>query len=534
MNYAHYNVPQPAPEPADGGSIVNYRAVRNWLRFAVRSLKKHKRVVFGVAAVVLGLAALTVIVMPKRYHIETHLLAQRNLVLALPGEESGGRSPSNAAVETILKRDNLVALVKDSNLLDEWSTRRAPILRLKDLVSASFTRQPTEAERVDGFVKYLRKQLKVVNDDTIGSVAIEINWPDGRMGYRLVESAQRNYLEARHVEETSAIAESAAILEGHAAELRRDIDTAVKEIQALRAKKQAEREEAAPAANKRALEKEAASQAVAAAAPAPAPAPEKPAPAQPKLDDFSVRRLSELPVVIEAKRSAIHELEEFRQRRVAELQAQLEDKRASYTDEHPAIADLKHSIAAASHESTQVKNLRNELRQLEGEYQQLSGKAASAGENVARATGAGGARGMRGSGADRGLPGDVIRIEQEPAEERDPEIEYARARLKHSIASYQDLEQRIQRASIDLDTAEAAFKYRYKVVSPPEIPKGPVFPNVPLVLIGALFAGLFLGLFAAVGLDLKRGVLSEPWQVEQFLSLPVLANVSTRPELTGP
>ncbi len=525
MNYAHYNVPQPAPDAGDGGSIVNYRALRNWLKFAVRSLKKHKGLVLGVAAGVLGLAALCVIVMPKRYHIETHLLAQRNLVLALPGEESGGRSPSNAAAETILKRDNLVALVKETDLLDEWSVRRAPILRLKDLVTSAFTRRPSEAERVDGFVKYLRKQLKVTNDDSIGSVAIEIEWPDGRMGYHLVESAQRNYLEARHVEETSTIAESASILEGHAAELRRDIDQAVQRIQTLREKKQAERDQApaapkhVPKANDEAGEK--------AAARAPAP----PAAEPPKLDDFALRRLSELPVVIEAKRNAIRELEDFRQRRVAELQAQLEDKRASYTEEHPAIADLKHSIAAASHESTQVKNLRGELRQLEAEYQQLSGKAAPAGEKFPRAGGGGG--GARAS-ADRGLPGDVIRIEQEPAEERDPEIEYARAQLKHSITSYQDLEQRIQRARIDLDTAEAAFKYRYKVVSPPEIPKGPVFPNVPLVLIGAAFAGLFLGLFAAVGLDLKRGVLHEPWQVEQFLALPVLANVSTRPELTGP
>ena len=234
--------------------------------------------------------------------------------------------------------------------------------------------------------------------------------------------------------------------------------------------------------------------------------------------------------MIETKKNAIRELDDFRRRRVAELQAQVEDKRGSYTEAHPAMVDLRQSLAAASRESPQVTTLRGELARLEGEHGQLAALAAAAGESVPRPSAVGGrAAGTRGAAND-----EVIRIEQIPAEERDPEIEYARAKLKYSITSYQELEQQIQRARIALDTAEAAFKYRYTMVTPPEVPRKPLSPNSLLVILGAAFGGLFLGVFAAVGLELRRGLLQDVWQVEQFLALPVLATVRPRAELSRP
>ncbi len=521
MNQAFRNPPpQGAYDPGDGGSFIDWRAVRNWCVFGWRAMGRRKGLIFGVFSLVMGLAVIALIVLPKRYHVETRLLAQKNQVLALPGEEPGGRQPSSAAQETVLRRDNLVALVKETNMLEEWSVRRSPAARFKDWAISPFMRDTTEAERLDGLVKYLKKQLKVMNDDTTGQVTIEVVWPDAVLGYRIVDAAQRNFLEAKHVEETTAIAEHASILEGHAAQLRREIDTAVREIQTIRAKKAGEKPLKAPApaapADEAAADK--------AAAPAPVARPAA------KLDDGSLRRLTELSVMIETKRNAIRELDEFRQRRVAELQAQVEDKRGMYTEAHPAMVDLRQSLAAASRESPQVKALRGELARLESEHGQLAALAAAAGESVPRPSGGR----ARGAGTRGDLNDEVIRIEQIPAEERDPEIEYARAKLKDSITSYQEIEGKIRSARIALDTAEAAFKYRYTMVTPPEVPKSPLSPNALVVILGAAFAGFFLGLMAAIGLELKRGLLQDVWQVEHFLALPVLATVRPRPELSRP
>ena len=50
---------------------------------------------------------------------------------------------------------------------------------------------------------------------------------------------------------------------------------------------------------------------------------------------------------------------------------------------------------------------------------------------------------------------------------------------------YSQLRAQIETAQIDFDTAEAAFKYRYSVVEPPQLPKKPSKPNAPLVVLGA-------------------------------------------------
>ena len=47
-----------------------------------------------------------------------------------------------------------------------------------------------------------------------------VEWADGWTAARIVEAAQQNFLETRHVAEISTIAEYIAILEGHATTLR--------------------------------------------------------------------------------------------------------------------------------------------------------------------------------------------------------------------------------------------------------------------------------------------------------------------------
>ncbi len=180
------------------------------------------------------------------------------------------------------------------------------------------------------------------------------------------------------------------------------------------------------------------------------------------------------------KRRAVTGARGIRRKRIAELQGELESRRRPYTEVHPAIVDLKSAIQAASKESPPASKLRGDLRELEGEFSTLGGAAKAADPDAVPTPriGSGGTWSSTGAARHK-LSGDVIRIEQGSAEERDPEIEYARSKLKSSITAYQALEDKIQRARIDLDTAEAAFKYRYTVVAPPEVPRGLDVPERP-------------------------------------------------------
>ncbi len=84
---------------------------------------------------------------------------------------------------------------------------------------------------------------------------------------------------------------------------------------------------------------------------------------------------------------------------------------------------------------------------------------------------------------------------------------------------------RIDSARIELDTARAAFKYRYAVLRPPILPSAPAKPKLPLLAIGALLAAAGLSVIAAVLADLRSGRLLETWQVERLLGLPVLGEM---------
>ena len=66
------------------------------------------------------------------------------------------------------------------------------------------------------------------------------------------------------------------------------------------------------------------------------------------------------------------------------------------------------------------------------------------------------------------------------------------------------------------------------MIRPPQRPKGPVKPKVPLVLLASTVAGAILGLFAPSLVDLLSRRLVERWQVEQVLGVPLLGEVSDR------
>jgi uncharacterized protein involved in exopolysaccharide biosynthesis len=92
-----------------------------------------------------------------------------------------------------------------------------------------------------------------------------------------------------------------------------------------------------------------------------------------------------------------------------------------------------------------------------------------------------------------------------------------------ATGDYEDMLQRLEAARIELQTARAAFKYRYTVVTPPQLPTRAAKPRVPLLLAEGCVLAVMLALFAGGVLDLGSGRLMERWQVTRRLHLPILA-----------
>ncbi len=419
-----------------------------------------------------GVAASVIVwwVLPRTYRVDAQLLAQRNTLM--PALGNPGRkvpleadSPTRAAAEAVLRRDNLLSLMKQTDLLNRWQITRPGLLRFKDWAFDLLGGPPSEEDRINAMIGFLEKRLTV--ETTEATVTITIDWPEPQLAYRLTDTALQNFLDQRHAVEVSTIAETISILEGHANNLREAIDEAMEDLKKTRA----------PATH---------------AAAGPAPAPPRRDPAREALR----AEAAEVKLMLDAKRRAIKELEGFRSRRLEELQADLAQQRAVYAEAHPNVVKVEQSILALQEDSPQLVALRQDESDLMVQAAKLAGARFEPGAPVARSGELDSAR--RGEGDELGK-------------------EYARTRLRFAMEKYDALMERIDSARIELDTARAAFKYRYNVIRPPMFPKQALKPKMPIILGGGVFASLVLALFAATVADFRSGRVLETWQVEKLL-----------------
>ncbi len=524
------NPPNPqAPAPDEPGQIVNFRAVFNWVRFIVQAGLRRKKVVFFITATMVGLALVALQFIPRKYDVQCKVLAKRSEILSTRSDGQNAADPTRTAADIILSTENLASLVDQTDLVQQRKERRTPAQKLKDSIFGLWSTPASDADMKKGMVEYLRSRLQVWSSD--GTITIAVTWPDGDLAYRLVDAAQRSFLESRHVQEVTTFGEQVAILEGHAATLVRDVDAAVQKVQVLREKKKNELEGTSKKDSKDSKDSKSERRTASSEPRANAAAPAAPAPS-PERD----RRLAELPALIEAKQRLVDDLDGERRRRLVDLEAKLEKQRGVLTDAHPEVADLKEAIAVASTPSPQAARVREEIDALKAEQSRLLGDAAPA---AASGTAPGTARGTA-SGAPRRVSqyepprprpqayGEAARREQED----DPEIEFARSELDFAISKYQGVQDAVRQTRLELETAQAAFKYRYKIVTPPERPRGPTSPKPLLILIGALIAGLGVGWVAAFGLEAREGMLRQSWHVEHLLDIPVLGEIQL-PKSTG-
>jgi hypothetical protein len=320
-----------------------------------------------------------------------------------------------------------------------------------------------------------------------GTVDIGITWPDAVMARRIIEVAQQNYLETRHVAEVAAISETLGILELHTSEAQGAIDAALKNLQRVQnglhrgrtAARQARRD-----------------------------GPETPV--DDSGPDVPARELAQLELLLRAKQRAVSDLEDFRARQLAEVRAQLAQQGTVYSKSHPVIVELEQRLEAVQKDSPQLARLRHEEDDL---IKQIEAKGG--GRKVA----------VRKASLTAGRRATAVSAPVAAELERNPVFGLAEDQLRMALARHQELLMRVEAAQLELDTTRAAFKYRFSVVKPAQTPRAPVSPNVALILLAGLLGAVLFAFFACAALDLWRGVPCEPWQIERQLKLPVLLSV---------
>nr|WP_244222139.1 PCP family exopolysaccharide biosynthesis protein EpsV [Corallococcus exercitus] len=454
-----------------------------------RAIFRHWFLGLCIIAVMSGLGSLAAKLMPRKYHVETRMLTYRNLIISSlvnPGRSIPVEAdqPTRAAWEMVLSRGNLKSVIKNAKLIEYWDHMRSPMSRMKEQYLKKAPPPMSDEDKEEALIAMLETSLTVMAEGGSGTVTIGVDWSDPQMAFNIVEAASQNFLDMRHDSEMSAISESVNILQGQvaneAANIKQaiaDLERAVKQADARRKKKEADPKQAS--ARQALLQTD--------------------------------HALAQLKFLVQAKRRAIRDVEEFRSRRLTELRAQLAEQRVVFSPQHPVIVDLEQRVATMQADSPQLISLRAEEQSLIQEYLRMGGTDVDSATEGTSLAGLGGPM----AGAMLGTPDD-------------PEVAVATDRMRMVVMRHQEKLRRLDQAQTELEISKASMKHRYSVLLPALFPEKPSKPNPKLIAIAGVVGGVALAVFAAVALDILRRRVLERWQVERLLKLPVLAELERR------
>ncbi len=478
------------PETYAPADLIDWGMLIDSVGYLKNSILRHWFLALVVTALVSAMGVGVSKIMPRKYHVETRMLTQRNFIiasLANPGRSIpvDADQPTRAAWEMIMKYDSLKTIVHNAKLVEYWELMRSPISRLKEKVTKKPPAPMEDKAKEDALIAMLEQALIVGVEGGSGTVTIGVDWADPQLALNIVEAAQKNFLDMRQAAEMGAVQEAITILEKQVVEEAEGVKKAVADWEAtvkrLELKRRKEEEKSGkkslPAANGGLINTD--------------------------------HMLAQMRFMIQTKRRAISDVEEFRARRLTELRNQLSEARVMYSPQHPQITDIEQRIVALTEDSPQLVALRSELTELINEYMRNGGNPAEL------------ESGLSMTGLAAGPMGG-------PSIGDNPEVSVATDRIRMLVARYGEKMRRLDQSRTELEISRASMKHRFSVLAPPTFPEKPSKPKVQLIIAAGVVGGIALGIFAAVALDIIRRRILERWQVERLLKLPVLAQLERR------
>jgi hypothetical protein len=228
--------------------------------------------------------------------------------------------------------------------------------------------------------------------------------------------------------------------------------------------------------------------------------------------DAQIPELRERLAALKAKLGAA---ESERSGRMAVEQSKLDELKLKLTPSHPQVMTQEERLAMASQVPSELAMMRSEAADLESQLRQREAmvKTGSAVPTSVTVTGTDSAP----------LSAGVAMVLS--SDEGDPAL---KAQLSGAVVRYGSLRDDVRAAKLALDTAQAAFNHRYQVMIPVEVPGKPTKPNLLTVILAGLVLSLLVAFIIPIVTELRRGVMTEYWQVDAF-KLPVLAELHLPP-----
>jgi uncharacterized protein involved in exopolysaccharide biosynthesis len=466
--------------------------------FVLRAARRHPVLASLTFVVVAALGITISAIMPRTYSATVKILAQRVSairMIASPNPQIDDNPTKNVAA-MITRRDNLLSLVKEANLVERNRATRSAALKLKDRVFSKLLGPASDEDMQLALAQTLEQRLEVATpDDT--SLTITVDWSNPQLAYDLVTLVQKNFLEARYDADVAVVTESIAVLEERAKAELANVDTELEEYQKVMAERTPK-----SAAN---------------GSPRPRPRPSlgvqlPRAPSSvPEQDPNVAKQLEDIRVRIRA-------LEGEQQKSIDEARQQLTQAELTYTPIHPTVIALRQQLENVSQPTPELTELRGQERALMAQIAPPRPIPMATAPVAALRAPAPDPAGSASSDAPNAEPPPVF-------DDRDGVVQVAQSKLTSAIRSYEDATSRVDHAKMELDVTRAAYKYRYTVVTPAEVPKHPKKATANIVAIGSVLGGVILALLLAAAADLASGRVLEPWQVRRRLKVEILGEL---------
>lgn len=426
------------PIPDAGPSDFSWARLPAYLGFALASAVRRWPIFLLVSAAMVGLAAAALANSPRTYEAECRLLVRTD-----PGSPF---EPSEMATQmawvAIRRHDNLQRLIRQTDLVAEQRRSRAPLRRLEEWIRQ---RVGAPLDDEEALIALLERRL-IVWAEGGGVVNIRARWDDPVVAHRLVDAAQRGFIETVYHSDVASLADAIPILERRAAELKKELEGRVASVRRLQSDN----------------------------APLPSELVRRPVEAPLPEGAQNLRRL------LEENRRAIEDLESARDRTIAQLKTRLGEERTVFSESFPGVVDTRRRIEAFSADSPRLLELRQRQAELSRD---LAGRL-PAGQATA-------------------TPAAPSAVPSLPP--RDRALESVRMDALLAARRYTGILDDIAVLRLRIDAAGTAFQRRYVVVIPSEVAPAPIWPDARRVMIAAVIDAILLGVFAATAANLRAG-----------------------------
>lgn len=427
---------------------VPWRGAYLMVRAAIR---RHWALTLVFPMLFVAVASTAAVLLPRTFSGELRLYARRgtSVMAALADPRRavalGFDAPAQGAAELGMSRTALLAIVHQGSLRAHWAQNRPPILKFKDAVRERLL-GPTTPEAVDdALIAMLEVKLRLrVQDDVI---SLRVSWSDAAAVPLILNAAHKAFIAERARLDIETIEQSYLILQRASDAMQAQMQGRVSAFQSARS---------------RALGDQAAKIPV-------------------KVTSETVSQLRDR---LLERRAYREELERRNRMKRADLRMQLAQQQATLGPRNPDRISTEQALA-----------------RLDGDDESILGAQRAEEEALRTYTARGGSLDI----LDANTAGEDALNPSTGRADDDPTVIAARAMLRMSADGLQDLVMRTENARIELETARAAVPYKYMVTRPADRPRKPDAPNVPVLILGGLFAGLGAGLMMA----LRRYIVAE-------------------------